>query len=51
MQGKIALEEHSPSSDARIRKFSAPMCGTDLGPRLLDIQDMRLKQMDGTASR
>ena len=47
MKGKIALEEHfaiEPTlGDSQV--FGAHVW-SDLGPRLLDIQDMRLRQMD-----
>ena len=47
MQGKIALEEHvaiEPTlGDSQV--FGAHVWG-DLGPRLLDVQDMRLAEMD-----
>ncbi len=47
MQGKIALEEHfaieATLGDSKV--FGAHVWG-DLGPRLLDIQDIRLRQMD-----
>jgi 2,3-dihydroxybenzoate decarboxylase len=47
MQGKIALEEHFATQatlgDSQV--FGAHVWET-LGPRLLDIQDMRLKEMD-----
>jgi predicted TIM-barrel fold metal-dependent hydrolase len=47
MQGKIALEEHvaiEPTlADSQV--FGAHVWGT-LGPRLLDVQDMRLAEMD-----
>jgi gamma-resorcylate decarboxylase len=47
MQGKIALEEHV-AIDATLS--DSKVFGTDvwdvLGPRLLDVQDMRLRQMD-----
>ena len=47
MQGKIALEEHfaieATLGDSKL--FGAHVWG-DLGPRLLDIQDIRLRQMD-----
>jgi 2,3-dihydroxybenzoate decarboxylase len=47
MQGKIALEEHfaiEPTlGDSKV--FGAHVWDT-LGPRLTDIQDMRLKEMD-----
>lgn len=47
MQGKIALEEHmaiEPTlGDSKV--FGAHVWDT-LGPRLIDIQDMRLKEMD-----
>jgi predicted TIM-barrel fold metal-dependent hydrolase len=47
MQGKIALEEHFATKatlgDSQV--FGAHVWDK-LGPRLLDIQDMRLKQMD-----
>jgi 2,3-dihydroxybenzoate decarboxylase len=47
MQGKIALEEHfaveATLSDSKV--FGANVW-QDLGPRLLDIQDMRLREMD-----
>jgi 2,3-dihydroxybenzoate decarboxylase len=47
MQGKIALEEHmaiEPTlSDSKV--FGGHVWDT-LGPRLIDIQDMRLKEMD-----
>jgi len=52
MQGKIALEEHSPSRYAD--GFSGLRPGlllAELKERLLDIQDKRLAQMDRTASR
>ena len=47
MQGKIALEEHvaiEPTlGDSQV--FGAHVWN-DLGPRLLDVQDMRLREMD-----
>ena len=47
MQGKIALEEHfaieATLGDSQV--FGAHVW-EELGPRLLDIQDMRLKEMD-----
>jgi 2,3-dihydroxybenzoate decarboxylase len=47
MQGKIALEEHfaieATLGDSKV--FGAQVWDT-LGPRLLDIQDMRLREMD-----
>jgi 2,3-dihydroxybenzoate decarboxylase len=47
MQGKIALEEHfaieATLADSKV--FAGTVWDT-LGPRLLDIQDMRLKEMD-----
>ena len=47
MQGKIALEEHfaieATLGDSQV--FGAHVWN-DLGPRLLDIQDMRLREMD-----
>jgi 2,3-dihydroxybenzoate decarboxylase len=47
MQGKIALEEHfaiqATLGDSKV--FGAQVW-QDLGPRLLDIQDMRLREMD-----
>jgi len=47
MQGKIALEEHfaieATLTDSKV--FAGTVWDT-LGPRLLDIQDMRLKEMD-----
>jgi len=47
MQGKIALEEHfaiqATLGDSQV--FGAHVWG-DLGPRLIDIQDMRLREMD-----
>jgi hypothetical protein len=47
MQGKIALEEHFAIEDTL---GDSQVFGTHvwdkLGPRLLDIQDMRLKEMD-----
>ena len=47
MQGKIALEEHvaiEPTlSDSKV--FGAHVWG-DLGPRLIDVQDTRLREMD-----
>jgi gamma-resorcylate decarboxylase len=47
MQGKIALEEHfaieATLGDSQV--FGAQVWG-DLGPRLIDIQDMRLREMD-----
>jgi gamma-resorcylate decarboxylase len=47
MQGKIALEEHfaieATLSDSQV--FGANVW-KDLGPRLLDIQDIRLREMD-----
>lgn len=47
MQGKIALEEHfaiqATLGDSQV--FGAHVW-SDLGPRLLDIQDMRLREMD-----
>src|SRR5512141_3507677 len=47
MQGKIALEEHfaiEPTlGDSQL--FGAHVWN-DLGPRLLDVQDMRLREMD-----
>ncbi len=47
MQGKIALEEHfaieATLADSKV--FGAHVWDV-LGPRLLDIQDMRLKEMD-----
>src|SRR5271169_556255 len=47
MQGKIALEEHfaieATLGDSKV--FGAHVW-SDLGPRLLDIQDMRLREMD-----
>ena len=47
MQGKIALEEHfaieATLGDSKV--FGAHVWG-ELGPRLLDIQDIRLRQMD-----
>src|SRR6478609_2733470 len=47
MQGKIALEEHV-AIDATLgdSKVFGAHVWEDLGPRLLDIQDMRLKEMD-----
>jgi len=47
MQGKIALEEHFaiPATLGDSKVFGAQVWDT-LGPRLLDIQDMRLKEMD-----
>jgi 2,3-dihydroxybenzoate decarboxylase len=48
MQGKITLEEHfslieTPNDMSR---FSIPGAGADLKKRLLDIHDIRLKEMD-----
>ncbi|MGN6570065.1 MAG: amidohydrolase family protein [Pseudolabrys sp.] len=47
MQGKIALEEHfaieATLGDSKV--FGAQVWDT-LGPRLIDIQDLRLKEMD-----
>src|SRR6185503_7226228 len=47
MQGKIALEEHfaieATLGDSQV--FGAQVWDT-LGPRLIDIQDLRLKEMD-----
>src|SRR3569832_1715353 len=47
MQGKIALEEHfaidATLGDSKV--FGAQVWDT-LGPRLIDIQDFRLKEMD-----
>ena len=47
MQGKIALEEHfaieATLGDSQV--FGSHVWG-DLGPRLLDIQDLRLREMD-----
>jgi 2,3-dihydroxybenzoate decarboxylase len=47
MQGKIALEEHfaieATLGDSQV--FGAHVWG-DLGPRLIDIQDVRLREMD-----
>jgi 2,3-dihydroxybenzoate decarboxylase len=47
MQNKISLEEHfaiEPTlADSRV---FGPHIWSELGPRLLDVQDMRLKQMD-----
>ena len=47
MQGKIALEEHvaiEPTlGDSKV--FGAHVWN-DLGPRLVDVQDMRLREMD-----
>ena len=47
MQGKIALEEHfaieATLGDSKV--FGSHVWG-DLGPRLLDIQDLRLREMD-----
>src|ERR1700690_4608799 len=47
MQGKIALEEHvaidATLSDSQL--FGAHVWN-DLGPRLLDVQDIRLREMD-----
>jgi predicted TIM-barrel fold metal-dependent hydrolase len=47
MQGKIALEEHfaieATLGDSKV--FGGHVWG-ELGPRLLDIQDIRLRQMD-----
>ena len=52
MQGKIALEEHF-AIDATLEDshvFGAHVW-TELGPRLIDFQDKRLRLMDATASR
>src|SRR5450631_4785140 len=47
MQGKIALEEHVAidATLANSQLFGAHVWN-DLGPRLLDIQDTRLREMD-----
>jgi gamma-resorcylate decarboxylase len=47
MQGKIALEEHF-ATEATLgdSQVFGPNVWDVLGPRLLDIQDMRLKEMD-----
>ena len=47
MQGKIALEEHfaAEATLADSKVFGAHVW-PDLGPRLIDIQDMRLREMD-----
>ncbi len=47
MQGKITLEDHfaTPALLGDSKVFGAHVW-TELGPRLLDIQDIRLKEMD-----
>jgi gamma-resorcylate decarboxylase len=47
MQGKIALEEHF-ATEATLgdSKLFGSHVWSELGPRLLDIQDMRLREMD-----
>ena len=47
MQGKIALEEHFAieATLGDLQVFGAHVW-SDLGPRLLDLQDMRLREMD-----
>ncbi len=47
MQGKIALEEHfAIEPTLGDSQLFGPHVWSDLGPRLLDIQDIRLRQMD-----
>jgi gamma-resorcylate decarboxylase len=47
MQGKIALEEHfAIEATLKDSKVFGANVWQDLGPRLLDIQDMRLREMD-----
>jgi len=48
MQGKIALEEHFslPETQNEMSRFSIPGTGEDLKKRLVDLHDVRLKEMD-----
>jgi 2,3-dihydroxybenzoate decarboxylase len=47
MQGKIALEEHfAIKATLDDSKVFGPHVWEKLGPRLLDVQDMRLREMD-----
>ena len=48
MQGKIALEEHFSLKETtyEMSRYSIPGSGADLNKRLLDIHDIRLKEMD-----
>ena len=48
MQGKIALEEHFtlPETKNEMSRFSLPGTGEDLKKRLLDLHDIRLREMD-----
>jgi len=47
VQGKIALEEHfAIETTLGDSQLFGPHVWSDLGPRLLDIQDIRLRQMD-----
>ena len=48
MQGKIAFEEHFtlPETKNEMSRFSIPGMGEDLKRRMVDIHDIRLKEMD-----
>ncbi len=52
MQGKIALEEHvAIEATLGDSKVFGEHVWSDLRPRLLDVQDMRLRESTSTGSR